>query len=155
MVLLLAVLVRNRIDEQIVLFLFVCGSALLGGHANAFLGAQGAWRRFGFTQNYFDPSGIFVIVMFMVPLMVIAAGQMLHAFYTATSMMITIKRAQLVQQRQQRAKEEEQAATGTQQHAQAQGQGQARQRATASGQGAKGGLGVGSAEIDSLPKKVQ
>ena len=50
---------------QVVVFLLLCGAARSAEYINAFLGQR--WRSFA-TQNYFDPRGVFISVLFSGPI---------------------------------------------------------------------------------------
>ena len=52
---------------QVVLFLALCGLARAAEYINAALGQR--WRSFA-TQNYFDPRGVFMSVLFSGPIVI-------------------------------------------------------------------------------------
>jgi hypothetical protein len=88
---------------QAVLFCSVCGAVAVAPWANAWLAARGRWRALGFTQNYFDERGIFVIVVHCTPLLAIAFVQLLMAFFTSASLLIKAKRMEITRARKQTA----------------------------------------------------
>jgi hypothetical protein len=68
------VVTRRHANVQIGLFLVVCALAYASERLNEFNGRN--WRRIGWTQNYFDPRGVFATCMWSGPLLVVAGGQM-------------------------------------------------------------------------------
>ncbi len=52
------------------------------------------WTRFS-TQDYFDPNGVFLSVVFSTPLLLIGVCIMLHALYDTSQMLVKVKRLEL------------------------------------------------------------
>ena len=74
-ILVLVVLTRRRPNVQLGLFLLISGAVYMAQYLHTFLHAR--WRRLGFTQDYFnDDRGVFITFVYSMPLLCIAAGQM-------------------------------------------------------------------------------
>ncbi len=87
------VLTRRAPNAQLALFLGTCAAIYGASAGNAFFAAR--WRAWGWSQNYFDKSGVFVASVYCAPLLVLAFAQLLYALREAVSMMVTLKRADL------------------------------------------------------------
>ena len=72
----LCLALRNHPTVHIALFLLTCGLSYSATHINIYLAAH--WRKFGFSQNYFDRHGVFLSSLFCAPLLLIAFAQMVR-----------------------------------------------------------------------------
>jgi hypothetical protein len=84
---------------------------------NEWLGRRGPapaalpnWKRAGFSQNYFDARGAFAAILFCAPLLLVALGQMLYALSLASSLLIKVKRREVLDARRRAAEAEAKAA---------------------------------------------
>lgn len=59
---------RRMFKTQVATLLVLCCAARCAEHLNEFLGMR--WRAFA-TQNYFDPRGVFVSLMFSAPIVLV------------------------------------------------------------------------------------
>lgn len=57
------------------------------------------WRLFA-TQDYFDPSGLFLTVMLCVPFMLCAVAMVCHALWQTVQLMLALGREKVRRQRQ-------------------------------------------------------
>ena len=64
----IVVATRRMFKAQVALLLVLCGSVRMAEAINTELGSR--WRSFA-TQNYFDPRGVFMSVMFSAPVTII------------------------------------------------------------------------------------
>lgn len=62
------------------------------------------WKDFA-GQNYFDERGVFISVMFSMPLLVLAFCMLVNALRMAASLLIEVKKLQLKAKRKRRAKQ--------------------------------------------------
>jgi len=76
--------------------LLVTIAVLVGGAER--LNALGAehWRRFA-TQNYFDDHGVFAASVFCAPMLALAFTQLVHVLWTASTLLVQVKRKELVE----------------------------------------------------------
>lgn len=83
----LALSTRRMFKTQAALFvgIFVLGRA--AEHVNTFLGTR--WRSFA-TQNYFDPNGVFMSVMFSMPLAVILLVMVVRAIMLGMDVLYSV-----------------------------------------------------------------
>lgn len=91
--LLVVLLTRRQVEVQAVLLVLIGVVITQTERANVFLAAN--WRRSGWTQNYFDTSGFFMLAMVTAPLLVIVLVQVVSMLWQATDLLVTAKRAQL------------------------------------------------------------
>ncbi|KAE8682320.1 putative Malectin/receptor protein kinase family protein [Hibiscus syriacus] len=93
-VFLLIVTILSRKNTNFLLSLFLL--ALLGVYfaesLNKFLG--GNWKEFA-TQNYFDPSGLFLSVVWSGPLLIIAIIILINTLFSMCYLIVRWKRAEL------------------------------------------------------------
>ncbi len=73
------VLTRKRPNFQLTLFMFICGIVYFAEHINTYF--RQTWKAYGWTQNYFDPKGVFITIMYSAPLLCIAGGQMVRELW--------------------------------------------------------------------------
>jgi len=113
----LAVALRRAPNASAALFLGVCGLVLSAASLNEWLGRRGPapaalpnWKRAGFSQNYFDARGAFAAILFCAPLLLVALGQMLYALSLASSLLIKVKRREVLDARRRAAEAEAKAA---------------------------------------------
>jgi hypothetical protein len=85
----------KSVNLQIVLFLTTCGSIWVAQYGNAFFAKH--WRAWGWTQNYFDKSGVFVSSVYCAPLCLLAFMQLILSLREAVTLMIVVKRRDLKQ----------------------------------------------------------
>jgi len=88
----LAVLLRNKILYQFFLFFFLCILIFLSENLNSFCHLH--WQKFS-TQDYFDSSGIFIIVLYSIPLILICIGILINIILTSFQLAVVAKRLQL------------------------------------------------------------
>lgn len=96
-----AVATRNRWGVQLSIFLFSCGAVAVAPLFNKY--ARAHWRELGYTQNYFDERGIFVITLHCTPLLIIAFVQLLMSFFSAASLLVKAKRMEIQRARKKQA----------------------------------------------------
>ena len=82
---------------QIVLFLFCSLCVYIGEYINKIL-SQGLWEAIS-TQNYFDPRGVFAMMMFSGPLIFLLTFLLGNMIYQSMQMLVILKRAQLAEKR--------------------------------------------------------
>ncbi|CAO2835244.1 unnamed protein product [Amaranthus hypochondriacus] len=90
--LLTTILSRRHINFQMCLFLLALSGVYLAEKLNRFLGAQ--WQSFA-TQNYFDPHGIFISILWSGPLLVIAMLILVNTLFSLCHLIVRWKRAEL------------------------------------------------------------
>ena len=73
----LVVATRRHQNLQLAFFLFTCAAVYCAQPLNGYLHLH--WRRLGFTQDYFDPRGVFISTLYSGPLLVIALAQLVRA----------------------------------------------------------------------------
>ncbi|CAH9076431.1 unnamed protein product [Cuscuta europaea] len=90
--LLLTVFSRKNINFQMFLFLFSLGGVYFAENLNKILAAN--WESFA-RQNYFDPNGVFLSVLWSGPLLVIAIIILVNTLFSLCQMMVRWKKAEL------------------------------------------------------------
>ncbi|XP_073135235.1 uncharacterized protein [Henckelia pumila] len=90
--LLLTFLSRKNINFQMCLFLLALGGVYLAERLNHFL--AGNWKSFA-GQNYFDPQGLFLSVLWSGPLLVIAVLILVNTLFSMCHLIVRWKRAEL------------------------------------------------------------
>lgn len=89
---LLTVLTLRLQNLQMALFLLICGVVALAEPLNSWAAAN--WQAFA-TQNYFDKHGVFASVMLCAPLLIVGFIQLLYFLYSASTLLVTVKREEL------------------------------------------------------------
>lgn len=90
--LLVTFLSRKHINFQMCLFLLALSGVYLAETINKFLGSN--WKKFA-GQNYFDPRGLFLSVLWSGPLLLIAIIILLNTLFSLCRLLIKWKRAEL------------------------------------------------------------
>ena len=98
-VLALAWLTRARFGAQVALMLGIAACVLGAERLNGALRQH--WRAVA-GQNYFDARGVFMSVVFSVPLLGVLAGQLFFALYGASTLLVKVKRAELAAKQKKR-----------------------------------------------------
>ena len=88
----LAWFTRARFGAQVALMLGIAACVLGAERLNGALRQH--WRAVA-GQNYFDARGVFMSVVFSVPLLGVLAGQLFFALYGASTLLVKVKRAEL------------------------------------------------------------
>ncbi|KAJ1387838.1 Transmembrane protein [Sesbania bispinosa] len=90
--LLVAIISRKNTNFQMFLFLLTLAGVYLAERLNSFLGKN--WKSFS-GQNYFDPSGLFMSVLWSGPLLVIAMIILINTLFSLCYLIVRWKRAEL------------------------------------------------------------
>ncbi|KAI4358041.1 hypothetical protein L6164_001951 [Bauhinia variegata] len=90
--LLVAVISRKNTNFQMILFLSALAGVYLAEKLNNILGKN--WKSFS-SQNYFDPNGLFMSVLWSGPLLVIAMIILINTLFSLCYLMVRWKRAEL------------------------------------------------------------
>ncbi|XP_075509356.1 uncharacterized protein LOC142545839 [Primulina tabacum] len=83
---------RKNVNFQMCLFLLALGGVYLAERLNSFL--AGNWRSFA-GQDYFDPHGLFLSVLWSGPLLVIAVLILVNTLFSMCHLIVRWKRAEL------------------------------------------------------------
>ncbi|KAI5567635.1 hypothetical protein BDE02_13G104300 [Populus trichocarpa] len=90
--LILTVVSRKHINFQMSFFLVALAGVYLSERLNRVLGDN--WRSFA-SQNYFDPHGLFLSVLWSGPLLIIATIILINTLFSLCFMIVRWKRAEL------------------------------------------------------------
>ncbi|CAI8605872.1 unnamed protein product [Vicia faba] len=90
--LLVAIISRKNTNFQMCLFLLTLAGVYLAERLNSFLG--GNWKSFS-SQNYFDPSGVFMSVFWSGPLLALAMIVLINTLFSLCYLTVKWKRAEL------------------------------------------------------------
>ncbi|KAI5555450.1 hypothetical protein BDE02_19G081200 [Populus trichocarpa] len=90
--LVLTVVSRKHINFQMCLFLVALAGVYLAERLNRVMGDY--WRSFA-SQNYFDPHGLFLSVLWSGPLLIIATIILINSLFSLCYMIVRWKRAEL------------------------------------------------------------
>ncbi|XP_059630874.1 uncharacterized protein LOC132273816 [Cornus florida] len=90
--LLMTLISRRNINFQMYLFLLALAGVYLAERFNKFL--AGNWKIFA-SQNYFDPHGLFLSVIWSGPLLVIAIIILVNTLFTLCQLIVRWKKAEL------------------------------------------------------------
>ncbi|XP_021300098.1 transmembrane protein 18 [Herrania umbratica] len=90
--LIITIFSRKNTNFQMCLFLLALVGVYLAETLNKFLGDN--WKRFA-TQNYFDPSGLFLSVLWSGPLLAIAIIILINTLFTMCFLIVRWKKAEL------------------------------------------------------------
>ncbi|KAK9120260.1 hypothetical protein Scep_018353 [Stephania cephalantha] len=90
--LLVTIFTRRNVNFQMLLFLLALSGVYLAERMNTFLGVN--WKSFA-GQNYFDPHGIFLSVLWSGPLLLISIFILINTLFTLCQLIIRWKRAEL------------------------------------------------------------
>ncbi|XP_018802153.1 PREDICTED: transmembrane protein 18 [Bactrocera latifrons] len=98
---------RNNTNFQIFLFLILLSAAYCSEGINEFAAAK--WKSFS-KQQYFDSNGLFISTVFSIPILLNCMLIIGAWMYNSLQIMVTLKRAQLLQKvkRNQQEKDAEQ-----------------------------------------------
>ena len=77
---------RRMFKTQVTTLVVLCGAARSAEYLNEFLGMR--WRGFA-TQNYFDPRGIFISLMFSAPIVLIVLTLVVRAWLDPLSQLLS------------------------------------------------------------------
>ncbi|KAF9670656.1 hypothetical protein SADUNF_Sadunf13G0091500 [Salix dunnii] len=92
LLLILTIVSRKHINFQMSLFLLALAGVYLSERLNRVLGDN--WRSFA-SQNYFDPHGVFLSVLWSGPLLIIAIIILINTLFSLCYMIVRWKRAEL------------------------------------------------------------
>lgn len=90
--LLVTIISRKNINFQMCLFLLALGGVYLAERINVFLANN--WKSFA-GQNYFDPHGLFLSVLWSGPLLVIAIIILVNTLFSVCQLILRWKKAEL------------------------------------------------------------
>ncbi|KAM7510945.1 hypothetical protein LguiB_009820 [Lonicera macranthoides] len=90
--LLVTIFSRKNINFQMFLFLLALAGVYLAERLNIFLGEN--WKSFA-GQNYFDPQGVFLSVLWSGPLLVISIIILVNTLFSLCQLIVRWKRAEL------------------------------------------------------------
>ncbi|XP_058724836.1 uncharacterized protein LOC131596251 [Vicia villosa] len=90
--LLVTIISRKNTNFQMCLFLLTLGGVYLTERLNSLL--RGNWKSFS-SQNYFDPSGVFMSVLWSGPLLALAMIILINTLFSLCYMIVKWKRAEL------------------------------------------------------------
>ncbi|POO00221.1 Transmembrane protein [Trema orientale] len=83
---------RKNLNFQMFLFLLALAGVYLAERLNNFLGKN--WKSFA-SQNYFDPNGLFLSVLWSGPLLFIAIIILINTLFSLCHLIVRWKRAEL------------------------------------------------------------
>ncbi|KMT20059.1 hypothetical protein BVRB_1g000780 [Beta vulgaris subsp. vulgaris] len=92
LLLLTIILSRRHLNFQMCLFLLALSGVYLAERLNKLLGVH--WQSFA-TQNYFDPHGVFLSVLWSGPLLIIAMLILINTLFSLCNLIVQWKRAEL------------------------------------------------------------
>ncbi|XP_031478573.1 uncharacterized protein LOC116249574 [Nymphaea colorata] len=87
-----AIASRKHSNFQMILFLLALGGVYLAENINHLLGSN--WRKFA-GQNYFDPNGLFLSVLWSGPLLIIAIIILVNTLFNLCYLIVRWKKAEL------------------------------------------------------------
>ncbi|XP_010256327.1 PREDICTED: transmembrane protein 18 [Nelumbo nucifera] len=90
--LLITFVTRKNVNFQMCLFLMALGGVYLAEKINSLLGQN--WKSFA-TQNYFDPHGLFLSVLWSGPLLIIAIIILMSTLFSLCHLIVRWKKAEL------------------------------------------------------------
>ncbi|CAI8597711.1 unnamed protein product [Vicia faba] len=90
--LLVTIISRKNTNFQMCLFFLTLAGVYLAERLNSFLG--GNWKSFS-SQNYFDPSGVFMSVLWSGPLLALAMIILINTLFSLCYLIVKWKRAEL------------------------------------------------------------
>ena len=100
---LLAVATRRSFGAQVSLMLFIAIAVLSAERVNSVLRQH--FRSFT-KQNYFDKHGVFMSVVFSVPLLIVLGFQLFSALFGASTLLVKVKRAEFAQGQKKKKKKQ-------------------------------------------------
>ncbi len=95
-------LIRKNNTAQMVLLCLICALVYASQYFNAY--AADHWEALGFTQDYFDINGVFLSFVFSMPLLGLAAFQLVYSLRSAIDMLVKVKSKELRDKRIQAAR---------------------------------------------------
>ncbi|THU68780.1 hypothetical protein C4D60_Mb08t07450 [Musa balbisiana] len=90
--LILTILSRKNVNFQLCLSLLAFSGVYLAERVNSFLGRN--WKSFS-SQNYYDPHGLFISVLWSGPLLIIMIIIVVNTLFSLCHLMVKWKKAQL------------------------------------------------------------
>ncbi|KAL5778948.1 hypothetical protein ACOSQ2_009685 [Xanthoceras sorbifolium] len=90
--LLVVVISRKNVNFQMCLFLLALGGVYFAESLNKILGRN--WKSFA-TQNYFDPYGVFLSVLWSGPLLIFAIIILVNTLFSLCHLIVRWKKAEL------------------------------------------------------------
>ena len=90
-----AIATRHNSNAQIVIFVGITGAVYMAERINVLAGAH--WAKFS-TQNYFDARGVFISTLWSTPLLLIGLVMLFQSLYSASSLLVQVKRKQIRQE---------------------------------------------------------
>jgi uncharacterized membrane protein YozB (DUF420 family) len=90
--LLVTIISRRNVNFQLILSALTFSGVFLAERINTFLGQN--WKSFS-SQNYFDPQGLFVSVVWSGPLLLITILILVNTLVTLCMLIVRWKRAEL------------------------------------------------------------
>jgi transmembrane protein 18 len=109
----LALSLRKNNDAQMALLASTCAIVYSTQYFNSY--ATDHWQALGFTQNYFESSGLFLSVVVSAPLLLLAAFQLFSSLRGAIDLLVKVKSKELRDKRVQAAKAAASASGSTEQ----------------------------------------
>ncbi len=103
LLLVLVIATRRQVETQIALMCTIGAVVMMSEELNSSLATR--WRQLGWTQNYFDKSGVFMLGAVTFPLLVIAVIQLVLMLSQALNLMVRVKRAQIREEQRAKAKD--------------------------------------------------
>ena len=98
-----AIMLRSA-DAQMVLLIALLGAVYSAEWLNTF--AREHWQEFA-GQNYFDKRGVFISVMYSMPLLCLAFFVLISGLRNAGKLLVKVKRKELRQKQKEKQKEKE------------------------------------------------
>lgn len=92
LLLLIVIFSKRHVNFQMCLFILALSGVYLAERLNRFLGAH--WKSFA-TQNYFDPYGLFLSVLWSGPLLIVAMLILINTLFSLCNLIVRWKRAEL------------------------------------------------------------
>ncbi|ONK73602.1 uncharacterized protein A4U43_C04F33340 [Asparagus officinalis] len=83
---------RKNVNFQFCLSILAFSGVYLAERINSFLGKN--WKSFA-SQNYFDPHGLFISVLWSGPLLLISVVIVVNALFTLCQLIVKWKKAEL------------------------------------------------------------
>mmetsp|Transcript_3064 Transcript_3064/g.6666 ORF Transcript_3064/g.6666 Transcript_3064/m.6666 type:complete len:204 (-) Transcript_3064:334-945(-) len=105
-ILLLAVLTKKHNTFQIAVFCLITSSVYVAEQMNTIMAKN--WKSFA-RQNYFDKRGVFISATWSTPLLLIAMVMLAQSLYSASSLLVQVKRKQLIHNAREASKESKKA----------------------------------------------
>ncbi|KXZ42756.1 hypothetical protein GPECTOR_120g423 [Gonium pectorale] len=104
-----AIFTRKKTPVQVAVFMIAASITFVSERLNK-LGAE-HWKRFA-TQNYFDPSGVFMSAVVSGPLLLVLFIVLVNYLRNCVALLVEAKKKELIWRAKQRAKEAKKEASG-------------------------------------------